>query len=191
MKRIVLSLCAALMLSLLVNPSSALAALTVLEDSGQKVVYDDINSKYWYWDVYEWANLTYDEQINKISTDLAGGYYQGTTGWHMATAEEKTMWWAWDYADIVNTFGLQYGGNTTSGRIDVVSSTGHESPYIDDTSKRWGWIDDNVTRDSLGAWVVTDAPAAVPVPSALILVSTGIVSLSTVRRRRNCQSASK
>lgn len=165
-------------------------ALSVLEDGGEKVVYDDVNELYWYWDVYHWANQTSNQQKTNIATELAGGYF-GVTGWHMANLSEQEIWIGYAYSDMLATFGLQhvswFGSGITGGNFDVAQPSPDRVGigYIDGYEARtWrgSGIDDPVpTR---GAWVVAEvSDVVIPEPGTLILLGSGVLGLLALHRK--------
>lgn len=160
-------------------------ALSVLEDGGEKVVYDDVNELYWYWDVYHWANQTYDQQITNIATELAGGYF-GVTGWHMALNSEMIIWAGYAYSDMLATFGLQ-NDPWTGGNCDIAEfvSPGRVGiGYIDGVEERtWRGSAPDVPVNR-GAWVVAEVPdVVIPEPGTLILLGSGMLGLLALHRR--------
>lgn len=142
----------------------AALALTVLEDpsTGHKVVHDDVNDLYWYWDVLHWANQTYAQQMTSIASELAGGYFQGTTGWHMAKHDEMVIWHSYANAEMVATFGLQYGGIETGGRFAVLLPGVVDVTFIGVSVAGQKYLSGAGTASEeadLGAWVVAAALA--------------------------------
>ena len=104
MKHRLIMVCVFFLSAIVVSTEYANAALTVLEPvAGQKVTLDTHTGKYWYWDLADFTNMTYAEQI----TAIAGlGCYGGVTGWHMASlAEMEEFWPAYTGAEIMASFG--------------------------------------------------------------------------------------
>lgn len=166
-------------------------ALSVLEDGGQKVVHDEVNDLYWYWDVYHWWGQDYFIQKALIATELAGGYF-GVTGWHMANADDYAVWLSYGHDELVDTFGLQYArpnGYCTEGRFDLPDggfknvAWGFSATAIYEVLNVFEWTDD------IGAWVVADAPVGdvIPEPDTLFLLGAGVLGLLALRRKYHHQ----
>lgn len=174
----------------------AALALSVLKDDGQKVVHDDVNNLYWYWDVQHWANQTYQEQMYSVANELGPGYFQGTTGWHLATEGEFNVWQGYSATELYDAFGLQYQHHKTQGRFDVagVAIDAHQHGYV----RRNPWlglimevypVPDWVQDPCLGAWVVADAPGStvIPEPGTLLLLGSGVLGLLALCRKYHNQ----
>jgi len=202
MKRIMFSCVAAVFLS----PGPAGAELTVYEYiPGEKVTLDDVTGYYWYWNLPDFCNMTYDEQTAAISDLGTYGYISG--GWHMAEADELlTLWDSFCDDEIPFKIMIQIPPhnidpgevdpediNICWGRLNAGFEEGtHYTCWLAQDDKtglifRSGFpgpaVDDSVRWDDLGAWVVTQHPI-VPEPAAIILAVTGLLSLLGLKRLR-------
>jgi hypothetical protein len=156
--------------------------------------------------VNHWTERSYNEQLAAIEAELGGGYYQGTTGWHLAASDEFSILQNYEHADLLDAFGLQYNASVTGGRVDIsVLGTGHTDAFIvtvgdyglaipsddqklgtpPDDIKLSILPDDQKAYVWLGAWVVTSMPPepVIPEPGTVILLSTGIFGLLALRRK--------
>lgn len=177
------------------------AALNLIESEGEKVVYDEINQKFWYWDIYFWSNHTFEEMTVKIKTELADGYFQGTLGWHMATADDLKLWELYTIEEMESTFGYQrFQGNDkirageTLGYMNIFGeSSDGQTEIIDAMITGWSFNNgawhawkgasfgnywENFSHSSIGAWVIADAPNSTPAPEpgTLFLLIIGLFS---------------
>ena len=180
--------------------------------AGEKVVLDDAGN-YWIWDMSQFGNLTYDQQITGIGS--LGGTYGGVTGnWHMATEAEMTGLWSYSGSDIASSFGPTYIDHSWgdpeyywSGRYDKVGPAippdpawgepGDTTHYLGEVhqiglslikdSLNTSTVGDNSRYSTIGAWVTTGpgATTVVPAPGAVILGVSGLLSMAAgIRRRR-------
>jgi hypothetical protein len=86
-------LCMALILSTCTvataNPAPSKMPMLIIEIGGEKVVYEVINSQFWYPYLTDMVNMTRAEQqafINQLNTDA----YGGITDWHFASWHQTT-----------------------------------------------------------------------------------------------------
>ena len=194
MKRIQF-LCVAVVL-LLTN--TVTAGLMVQEYvSGQKVTLDTTTGNYWYWNLADFINKTYAEQITAIAG--LGTYGNIAGGWHMATKSEMQALWANGAAEVTGSFNPNYISTISTnfkGRYEEAvtiggSVPGHELGLAQITSGYpsgvlWplpqAMLSDATSEIYTSAWVVSDH-AVVPVPGALLLAATGLLS-STLGLKR-------
>ena len=188
MKRILLFLVVAVLLL----TGTASANLTVYEYvTGEKVTLDTATGNYWYWNLVDFVNMTYFEQISAI--DELGTYGHIAGGWHMASLSEMQALWTYSGLTIKSSFhppGLAAEwAKYDHGRYDFV-------PYyviygVHGGAGQWvgSWyplgiitVTDGMSYGSIGAWVVTDAPV-VPSPSAVVLATTGLLCLLGAKLR--------
>ena len=187
--------------AVLLSPGPVSAFLTVYEYvPGEKVTWDEDTGKYWYWNLADFTNMTYDEQIAAIAG--LGTYGNIAGGWHMADMIEMRS--LYHYAtntdqqirDIITTKFAPSSDKYWYGRYDSEAESGHH--YY--TGVYYGGYDDQMgpillesarimdisSSNIHSAWVVTDHPI-VPVPGAFILAATGLLSmlgLNRLRRKR-------
>lgn len=162
------------------------AALTVHENvPGEKVTYDTFSGQYWYWNVTEFVDQTYQQQLDAIAAiDSYGGI---TGGWHLADSNEITNLRLNGAEEIVASFATtiwQFGLHCR-GRVEI-----SPAPDTHNALKAYyyfGWrhdydeVADTDVGPTIGAWVTT----TVPEPASLTLAAIGMVSLARLRRRKS------
>jgi hypothetical protein len=191
-------------LSVVLLATGAVSAdLTVYEyKSGEKVTLDTVTGNYWYWNLEDFVNITYPQQ----STAIAGlGNYGGVLGgWHMASHTEVAALFSYPASEIGEAFAPTKTETVTvpgsTGPIVIADDQywmGLEDHIVDPTvSPPWrysaqvvhdkitdtwvkaqdgGTSSNNYSSLSLGAWVTSSSPV-VPVPGALVLAATGLLS---------------
>ena len=194
-------LCLAMVLLL---AGTASADLTVYEYVPvQKVTWDTTYKWYWYWNVADFTNKTYDEQIAAIA-DL-GTYGNIAGGWHMATGREIQLLFRSDHDaatifshfnptwPVVNSFGEIAGrydrvphedahnfarvwtiDNGETYEITTILSDGDSGLAVLDSNKAWYPLG---VLHPLGAWVVaSNNPTVIPAPGALVLAAIGLLT---------------
>lgn len=187
--------------AVLLLPVPANAVLTVHEYvSGQKVTLDSNTGNYWYWNLRDFTDMTYDEQQTAIAG--LGNYGNIAGGWHMAGQSEIQSLWTYSASDIANHFrrsgqGLRQGVPFPkwAGRTDVSPPSPPFSQHYSIGVFRYpgfpfhkkplpGEPREDLSRFRvIGAWVTSSAPV-IPAPSALVLTVCGLVSLLGAKRRR-------
>jgi hypothetical protein len=188
MRRITLLTVAVVLLS----TGSVGADLMVQEHKpGEWVTLDTNTNYYWYWNLADFVNMDYGDQIDKIAG--LGTYGNIAGGWHMATANDIMLLWAFNTAiDLEAGFGMTskdlFEHDSYLGRIDASPQWAAGSHYlaqvIDNTKIPLFnfYCPDTQEAYYVGAWVCTDQPL-VPLPPAVILAATGLLS-STLGLRR-------
>lgn len=168
---------------------------------GQKVTLDDLTGNYWYWNLADFANMTYAEQITAIDGLGTYGYIAG--GWHMATQFEMEELWdnytgpqlAESFAGTVMTplnhfarYDRTYLPGWTEWHTCGILMNGGAEKFLLGPHGVADWHG----AYWLGAWVTTDAPV-VPVPPAVILAASGLLTsaLGLKRLRRKHQEPSQ
>ena len=157
---------------------------------GQKVTLDTNTGNYWYWDLDVFGGMTYAAQMSTIAG--LGTYGNIDGGWHMATGTEmQALWDAYDAPALGAAFNPTLPPGLWMGRYDESWAPGkHFLAYTHQIAK--GHLGLGSTYDSyaswdIGAWVTTDAPV-VPVPGAVGLAATGLLTLllgvNPLRRKR-------
>ncbi len=111
--------------AILLLTSTVYADLAVHEYvPGEKVVLDSETGNYWYYDLTDFVDQTYSEQISSIAA--LGTYGNIAGGWHMATYEEMEKLWGNTPSDITDNFAptFIYPGflQHSIGRYDEVPS---------------------------------------------------------------------
>ena len=187
MKRILLFVVAAVFLL----TGTARAGLMVYEYvTGEKVTLDTATGNYWYWNLADFVNMTYAEQMSDIAG--LGTYGDIAGGWHMADHDEMTQLWGYSTSDLTSAFAPSYSNIDWVGRSDHLASADyHYTPAICYGTQNYGLhgikISDSFSHRAYGAWVTTSS-TVVPVPGALILAATGLLSstlgLKRLRRKR-------
>jgi len=189
------------LMAVLISPDSVSAVLTVYEYiPGEKVTLDSSTGDYWYWNLADFVNMTYDEQITAIAGLGTYGYIAG--GWHMATQSEMASLWANDSVAIASGFSITgttiLGDHLWRGRYDEegppwAGPGWHLASQLsaDPTLTFFDKVDlsnsmilnDILPYMDVGAWVTTDA-ALVPVPGAVVLTASGLLSMLGFKRWR-------
>ena len=183
--------------------SVAVQADLVVQDylgNGQKVVLDNVSGYHWYWNLPDFTNKSYQDQIDAIA-DL-GNYGGIDGGWRMATADDMAGLWAYTAPALATAFPKTgectnpYWGLATyrRGRVESSNDPGNTHMVYGVTWIPTEWfktivsLHDSETPDSLSAWVVSPAPV-VPEPTSVILAATGLLSstLGLKRLRRKHQ----
>lgn len=179
----------------------AQCGLTVLEMvAGQKVTLDTNTGNYWYYGLTRFDDKTYNEQINEISG--LGTYGNIAGGWHLATFSEMTALWSYSGDTIGSNFEpAGYGAPSPNaeiwaGRFEWKPQTPDEHGYAGIYHMASGSYNMDILGDKsipdldtsawISAWVTTDAQV-VPVPPAVILTMTGVLTsalgLNILRRK--------
>jgi len=168
---------------------------------GEKVTLDTATGNYWYWDVSDFTNMTYDQQISAIAA--LGNYGNIADGWHMATLEDITQLWEYDADELLASFNptlvVPVSLSEIRGRYDYSSTSGYHyrllvsSPVISGLYKdslQGAQLLDTATAEStfpVGTWVVSEGPV-IPVPGALVLAAIGLLSSLPGINRLRCRS---
>lgn len=117
------------LVAVLLSPVPVNADLMVYEYiPGEKVTLDSNTGKYWYWNLPDFVNMTYDDQITAIAGLGTYGYIAG--GWHMATLTEfQGLWNHNGIPEIFSSFATVTVFTTTShmARYDFSESPGHHN----------------------------------------------------------------
>lgn len=187
--------------AVLLLTGTASADLTVYEyvpGSGEFVVEDGNTGKYWYWNLADFVNMTYGEQISAI--DLLGTYGYIAGSWHLASLSEMEALWTNSATNIMDAFG-----SPSSPAWDAFSVGRYESSITPNggTPNQSGdtyhmiaglwdsvWtplgtlavVDSEADFDFLGAWVTTDANV-VPAPPSVVMATTGFLTLLGAKLR--------
>lgn len=178
---------------------TANAALT---NYGDGMLYDNANKQYWIADLTVLVNMTYDQQVQYIAdefNDPIGRYVGGAWGeWHMADYSEMLGLWQHGGQPLRENF-IGTGTEDVFGSEVIAGKISDWPPGITtgDHCYMWVWkneygewipveftigISDSIQKDWLGAWVSADV--AVPVPSTMILLGSGVIALAGFRRKR-------
>jgi len=174
------------------QPAISTAGLTHLSSGGQDVVWDNTYNQYWYWDLSEFVNKYWSEQVTAVEALNTSSYY-GSSGWHIATLSEMEKLWENSDIDLVDTFNpsQDYGSYATyCGRYNsVYSELLHYLVSVSDLRdlgmgiKKGDLQYSSVLNDYgdtyLGVWVTT----AVPIPGAIWLLGSGLIGIVGVRRK--------
>jgi hypothetical protein len=170
---------------------------------GQKVTLDTATGNYWYWNLEDFTDKDYDEQITAIE-DL-GTYGNVAGGWHMATESEIHALFSNDPQEVAGSFNYTHifiwPGLTIYewiGRCNYQPPTEPDYYYTysvnaDDEFGNGAYFEIDCKLGTsetcaIGAWVVSES-ALVPAPGALVLAATGLLSstLGLKRLRRKLQ----
>jgi len=167
---------------------------------GEKVILDTMTSNYWYRNLDDFRNMTYDEQMTSIAG--LGTYGNIAGGWHMATYTEMQALWTNSATAIVGAFSpvlplfdfpyeLYYGRYDEEAELGGPWLTAHYEALIEfdpatlvSTKHELYYsraYDETSIGDS-GAWV-TSHFEVVPAPAAVLLGLLGL-SVDGVKLRR-------
>ncbi|MCK5783411.1 MAG: PEP-CTERM sorting domain-containing protein [Desulfobacterales bacterium] len=182
----------------------ATAQATLLE-VGDGVVYDEVSDLYWYQDLTAFASRTYDEQILDIPdltvADSNPNDVYSWGSWRMAENDEIIGLNGYLPQIIGGVFVKTYTDTTTGmedwcaryvhiGSVgDPPVNTNNVGAYRVYHYPDGGWVTDIVEASPqsasayMGAWVVSSTPA-VPEPTTLMLLCTGLVGLAFFRARK-------
>jgi len=167
---------------------------------GDSVVYDDVNSQYWVQDLSLFTSQDYSTQLTGISAlNQPGAEFGGVSGWHMALFDEMELLWAYSASDLEQAFEpskviTRYGGRDYYyGRYDLEESAGrhyfavfaryYSSGSLSKQPLLYYDADDAAQLSDTGAWVTAPAPAPVPEPATMLLLGSGLVGLTGIRRK--------
>ena len=74
-------------MSFLYVPTPNAKLITISNSEDEKVVFDDRNNTYWYWDLSAFTGLSYPQQLSKIN-DINNDEYFGMSSWNIATLSD-------------------------------------------------------------------------------------------------------
>jgi hypothetical protein len=164
----------------------------LIHEEGSEVTYDSLSGRYWYYDLTEFTDMTYAEQIAKIGNLRVDGF---PGSWHMATCEEMEELWFHSAEAIFASFALtrddpEHFQQYADGRYDEPYPEPPPRHFFAEVRLRDGttyeksvlnyldvYLDEDST-DVLGAWVVyednssggTVSPAAKILPATMLLL---------------------
>lgn len=178
MKRILLFVVAAVLLPT-ATASADLMVNEYVTGSGEMVVLDTETGSHWYWNLADFVNKTYAQQITAIG-DL-GNYGHIAGGWHMASLSEMQSLLPYTGQTFVSSFRWPsstkpfYGRYNSPGFTDfhyilIIEYYGSARNVLQTLA-----IHDSDSQPLFGAWVTTDAPV-VPAPPAVVLATTGMLT---------------
>ncbi len=178
-----------------------------LVDQGSGVLLDDVAGQYWVQDLSKFNQKTYGEQITAIGahTETIGNTV--LEDWRMADMSDvasllTAIGGSYDHlSDLLHPVAFleatRTGSSTTTvwfvGRINELPQVGTGTHRI------WGYtqhmshpniyngsdlIADSDKAANYGAWAVMDRGSAVPVPSAILLLASGLLGLAGVSRKK-------
>ncbi|WP_300465487.1 PEP-CTERM sorting domain-containing protein [Desulfobacula sp.] len=189
-------------------PVMSSATLVDYSNSTGHVVWDTESEQYWYWNVYDFSNKTWTDQVDAIY-ELNNQPYYGLNGWHMAGTVEMEQLWLNSASDVMQSFesiGVDVDWMTTKGLMVSVVYGRYDRVYvpINDEPAHFsslaGLVEDGTmhkselmhifnydttAEDILGAWVTSTGPAPVPEPATMLLFGIGLLGVAGVSRRKN------
>lgn len=176
MKRIILFFVAVVLL-----PTGTVSADLMMYEyvPGEKVTLDTETGNYWYWNLADFVNKTYDEQITAIG-GISPTYGWIAGGWHMADHDEMTQLWGYPMTDLMSAFAPNVPSwDLWWGRSDHVFLPGfHYAQKIFNGTKYQlhdSCAPDDYRHVQYSAWVTTSSPV-VPAPPSVVLATTGMLT---------------
>ena len=192
-----------LMIFLFMSTGQARAALTAQGN----YLFDDIQNQYWVRDLGSFDNMTWDQQVNTLST-LPGEIAGNLLGdWRIAGPGDLDALFYYPeqvYSKFQGHYFLQGDqlGNYLAGRIDVTGQWGRQMIFT--VAERFvmpenylfsylgdGWFTEYgvqswpniLASPDLGAWVLADV-VTTPIPSALYLLGSALPFIAFFRRKK-------
>ena len=156
-----------------------------LIDQGNGIVYDDVNSHYWYQDISELVGMTFSQQIAYIDAMTFEG-----KDWRLAFgAEVDQLVNTYSYEEIAAVF-TPTGTDIWLGRANEGTVSGpHRTLHIYYSDPAYsGFIafetDSALNIGAFPVEYVDTRIAGAPGPPALLLLSTGLFGMIVMRRRK-------
>ena len=175
----------------------------VLYSGNSGVVFDKSNNQYWVRDLSLLKNQSYQGNLDGIENWNNEGFLSDAKygEWKMADLNDMTNLWTYSYENITSTFMPTY--RTPNNRNVYWHNRydeGNSNPdwhYVGTlVSVNWGaitqkqglfdnLIEDTDSRESVGAWVVSDGFNPVPIPGAVWLFGTGLLGIIGIKRKKD------
>lgn len=197
MKKIIF--CLAILFSLISNGKISHAILIdITNTKEERVIYDDVANRYWFWDINAFADQTYDHQISFINNELNSSHFFGIDSWHIAEFDEMMLLYNNTIEDL-NKFnptlidgeniwiqgryfspsdpspfqtGIFFIYNAPDSIINGITYDNYLKEFIHPSE----YIGPDYKDKSLGAWVVSSNYTPVPEPSSFFLLAVSLAS---------------
>jgi len=170
---------------------------SLIIQSNNNVVYDDVSGQYWVRDLNMFEAKNYSTQISEISLLNSNASYSSySNSWHLAKDADLSSiiinydFTAFSSAFIPNHEFIDWGWDLYYGRTSSIHSNAdsHWQHHRFFSGGGWGPVLDSATHINwsdyqvpIAAWV-TSSP--IPEPTTMLLFGLGILGLAGVNRKK-------